>query len=132
MLFRSAERHAATLAGTEYGRTPLRALLTMSSGVKFREVTHIGEWHGAGEGNWGKPAQHGISQLATLTPMRIVRTPHTPGIGDGHRRATFLNERANLSESAFDLAYTPSGQLGAVSGVMTVPRSPEYATVLET
>lgn len=32
-----AERHAATLAGTEYGRTPLRALLTMSSGVKFRE-----------------------------------------------------------------------------------------------
>ena len=32
-----AERHAPTLAGTEYGRTPLRALLSMSSGVKFRE-----------------------------------------------------------------------------------------------
>ncbi len=32
-----AERHAPTLAGTEYGRTPLRALLAMSSGVKFRE-----------------------------------------------------------------------------------------------
>lgn len=32
-----AERYAGTLAGTEYGRTPLRALLSMSSGVKFRE-----------------------------------------------------------------------------------------------
>ena len=32
-----AERYATTLAGTEYGRTPLRALLTMSSGVRFRE-----------------------------------------------------------------------------------------------
>ena len=32
-----AERYARTLAGTEYGRTPLRALLSMSSGVKFRE-----------------------------------------------------------------------------------------------
>jgi CubicO group peptidase (beta-lactamase class C family) len=32
-----AERYAPTLAGREYGRTSLRALLTMSSGVKFRE-----------------------------------------------------------------------------------------------
>ena len=32
-----AERIATSLAGTEYGRTPLRALLTMSSGVKFTE-----------------------------------------------------------------------------------------------
>jgi CubicO group peptidase (beta-lactamase class C family) len=32
-----AERYAPTLAGREYGRTPLRALLTMSSGVKFHE-----------------------------------------------------------------------------------------------
>jgi len=32
-----AERYATALAGTEYGRTPLAALLTMSSGVKFRE-----------------------------------------------------------------------------------------------
>lgn len=32
-----AERYATTLAGTEYGRTPVRDLLTMSSGVKFRE-----------------------------------------------------------------------------------------------
>lgn len=32
-----AERYATGLAGTEYGRTPLRSLLTMSSGVKFRE-----------------------------------------------------------------------------------------------
>ncbi len=32
-----AERYARALAGTEYGRTPLRALLSMSSGVKFRE-----------------------------------------------------------------------------------------------
>jgi CubicO group peptidase (beta-lactamase class C family) len=33
-----AERYAPTLAGTEYGRTPLRHLLTMSSGVEFRET----------------------------------------------------------------------------------------------
>ena len=32
-----AEAYASTLAGTEYGRTPLRHLLTMSSGVPFRE-----------------------------------------------------------------------------------------------
>lgn len=32
-----AERFATGLAGTEYGRTPIRALLTMSSGVRFRE-----------------------------------------------------------------------------------------------
>jgi CubicO group peptidase (beta-lactamase class C family) len=32
-----AETFAKSLAGTEYGRTPVRALLTMSSGVKFRE-----------------------------------------------------------------------------------------------
>ncbi len=33
-----AETYATSLAGLEYGRTPVRALLTMSSGVKFREV----------------------------------------------------------------------------------------------
>lgn len=33
-----AATYDRTLAGTEYGRTPIRALLTMSSGVKFREV----------------------------------------------------------------------------------------------
>lgn len=32
-----AERYAPALAGSEYGRTPIRHLLTMSSGVKFRE-----------------------------------------------------------------------------------------------
>lgn len=32
-----AERYASSLRGTEYGRTPLRHLLTMSSGVRFRE-----------------------------------------------------------------------------------------------
>lgn len=32
-----AERYARGLSGTEYGRTPLKALLTMSSGVRFRE-----------------------------------------------------------------------------------------------
>ena len=32
-----AETYAPTLAGTEYGRTPVRNLLTMSSGVRFRE-----------------------------------------------------------------------------------------------
>lgn len=32
-----AERYVPALAGREYGRTSLRALLTMSSGVKFRE-----------------------------------------------------------------------------------------------
>jgi CubicO group peptidase (beta-lactamase class C family) len=32
-----AERYATGLRGTEYGRTPLRHLLTMSSGVRFRE-----------------------------------------------------------------------------------------------
>jgi CubicO group peptidase (beta-lactamase class C family) len=32
-----AEHYATTLAGTEYGRTPVRHLLTMSSGVRFRE-----------------------------------------------------------------------------------------------
>jgi CubicO group peptidase (beta-lactamase class C family) len=32
-----AERFAPALAGAEYGRTPLRFLLTMSSGVRFRE-----------------------------------------------------------------------------------------------
>lgn len=32
-----AERYERGLQGTEYGRTPLRHLLTMSSGVRFRE-----------------------------------------------------------------------------------------------
>jgi CubicO group peptidase (beta-lactamase class C family) len=32
-----AEDYEPQLAGTEYGRTPIRHLLTMSSGVKFRE-----------------------------------------------------------------------------------------------
>jgi CubicO group peptidase (beta-lactamase class C family) len=32
-----ADRYVTGLAGTEYGATPLRALLTMSSGVRFRE-----------------------------------------------------------------------------------------------
>ena len=32
-----AETHAPDLRGSEYGRTPLKALLRMSSGVKFRE-----------------------------------------------------------------------------------------------
>ena len=32
-----AERYANGLSGTEYGRTPIKALLTMSSGVRFRE-----------------------------------------------------------------------------------------------
>jgi len=32
-----AERYVPGLRGTEYGRTPLRHLLTMSSGVRFRE-----------------------------------------------------------------------------------------------
>ena len=32
-----AERYAPGLRGTEYGRTPLRHLLTLSSGVRFRE-----------------------------------------------------------------------------------------------
>jgi CubicO group peptidase (beta-lactamase class C family) len=32
-----AERYVSGLAGSEYGRTPLRHLLTMSSGVQFRE-----------------------------------------------------------------------------------------------
>jgi CubicO group peptidase (beta-lactamase class C family) len=32
-----AEAHAPDLRGSEYGRTPLKALLRMSSGVKFRE-----------------------------------------------------------------------------------------------
>lgn len=32
-----AERYVPGLAGSEYGRTPLRHLLTMSSGVQFRE-----------------------------------------------------------------------------------------------
>jgi CubicO group peptidase (beta-lactamase class C family) len=32
-----AERFVPALSGTEYGRTPLRFLLTMSSGVRFRE-----------------------------------------------------------------------------------------------
>ncbi|WP_119420177.1 serine hydrolase domain-containing protein [Desertibaculum subflavum] len=32
-----AQDYVQALAGTEYGRTPLRRLLTMSSGVKFRE-----------------------------------------------------------------------------------------------
>ncbi|WP_341895131.1 serine hydrolase [Ferrovibrio terrae] len=33
----AAERYAPALAGSEYGRTPIRHLLTMSSGVRFRE-----------------------------------------------------------------------------------------------
>lgn len=33
----AAEVYAKGLAGTEYGRTPIRHLLTMSSGVRFRE-----------------------------------------------------------------------------------------------
>jgi len=33
----TAETYAAALAGTEYGKTPIRHLLTMSSGVQFRE-----------------------------------------------------------------------------------------------
>ena len=33
-----AERYVAELTGTPYGETPLRHLLTMSSGVRFREV----------------------------------------------------------------------------------------------
>jgi CubicO group peptidase (beta-lactamase class C family) len=33
-----AERHVRDLAGTAYGRTPIRHLLTMSSGVAFRET----------------------------------------------------------------------------------------------
>jgi CubicO group peptidase (beta-lactamase class C family) len=32
-----AQRYATGLAGTEYGSTPLQALLTMSSGIRFRE-----------------------------------------------------------------------------------------------
>lgn len=32
-----AEKYAPALQGSEYGRTPIRHLLTMSSGVKFRE-----------------------------------------------------------------------------------------------
>jgi CubicO group peptidase (beta-lactamase class C family) len=32
-----AERHVSGLRGTAYGRTPVRHLLTMSSGVRFRE-----------------------------------------------------------------------------------------------
>ncbi|MBM3554875.1 MAG: serine hydrolase [Alphaproteobacteria bacterium] len=32
-----AERYVPSLAGTEYGATPIRHLLTMSSGVQFRE-----------------------------------------------------------------------------------------------
>lgn len=32
-----AEKYAPALAGSEYGRTPIRHLLTMSSGVQFRE-----------------------------------------------------------------------------------------------
>lgn len=32
-----AEKYVPALAGSEYGRTPLRHLLTMSSGVQFRE-----------------------------------------------------------------------------------------------
>lgn len=32
-----AEKYAPALAGSEYGRTPIRHLLTMSSGVRFRE-----------------------------------------------------------------------------------------------
>jgi CubicO group peptidase (beta-lactamase class C family) len=32
-----AERYARGLSGTEYGRTPIKALLTMTSGVRFRE-----------------------------------------------------------------------------------------------
>lgn len=33
-----ADKYAPDLKGTEYGRTPIRALLQMSSGVRFREV----------------------------------------------------------------------------------------------
>jgi CubicO group peptidase (beta-lactamase class C family) len=33
----AAETYAPALAGSEYGRTPIRHLLTMSSGVQFRE-----------------------------------------------------------------------------------------------
>lgn len=50
-----AERYAKGLAGTEYGRTPIRALLQMASGVAFSEVytdpesdaSHLA-WHGLG------------------------------------------------------------------------------------
>jgi len=52
-----AEAYAPTLRGLEYGATPLRHLLTMSSGVQFRED---------GSGN------DDIAQLSRATYMRLT------------------------------------------------------------
>ena len=60
-----AATHAPSLAGTEYGETPIRHLLTMSSGVQFRE-----EYDGAddaaflGRNTLGGATQGGASAVA--------------------------------------------------------------------
>ena len=73
---RSIDDTAATyvpeLAGTEYGATPLRALLRMSSGVAFREQTYqpdddIINFHKALLGN------NPVGAIATLPPNQHAR-----------------------------------------------------------
>jgi CubicO group peptidase (beta-lactamase class C family) len=92
---RSVDDHAATyvpeLAGTEYGRTSLRHLLQMSSGVRFVEEYRPGD---------------DVSRLAADT--FLLRGP------GGAAAVTSFNERAAPSGTRFHYASVETQVLGLV------------------
>jgi CubicO group peptidase (beta-lactamase class C family) len=86
-----AEAYVPALAGTEYGRTTLRHLLQMSSGVRFRE-----EYTGDDD----------VSQLARDTFVRLG-----PGGADAVKK---FNERVVPAGTRFSYASVETQVLGLV------------------
>ena len=86
-----AEVYVPTLAGTEYGRTSLRALLQMSSGVRFRE-----DYSGDDD----------VSRLARDTFLRLGK--------GGVDAVTPYNERVAPAGTRFSYASVETEVLGLV------------------
>jgi CubicO group peptidase (beta-lactamase class C family) len=98
-----AAAYVAELAGTEYGRTSLRHLLQMSSGVRFRE-----EYTGNDD----------VSRLAAET--FLLRGPGGPSA------VTPFNERAAASGTKFYYASSETQVLGLVLRAATNRTPAEY------
>jgi len=98
-----AEAYVPALAGTEYGRTSLRHLLQMSSGVRFRE-----EYSGDDD----------VAQLARDTFMRL-------GTG-GTDAVKKFNQRVAPSGTRFSYASVETQVLGLVLTSATGQSAAEY------
>jgi CubicO group peptidase (beta-lactamase class C family) len=103
-----AEAYVASLKDTEYGRTPIKALLRMSSGVAFREVYT----------NLNNP----YSDVATLARLTVGQDP-----GGSLAAVKRFNTRVAPPGESFNYASSETVVLGLVLAAATGRSIAEYA-----